>query len=112
MPELTDKECQACAEAEEPLKGEELTDLQSKLDDGWDVVDEHHLEKKYEFGNFREALNFVNEVGELAEEEFHHPDITFGWGYAEVTIWTHNVGGLTEADFVFAAKTDQLQQDA
>ena len=60
------------------------------------------------FENFREALLFVNRVGELAEEQGHHPDVTFGWGYADVRVWTHKIDGLTESDFVFAAKVDAL----
>jgi len=75
---------------------------------GWEVVDEHHLQKTYKFGNFREALEFVNRIGELAEEQGHHPDICFGWGKADVSIWTHKINGLTESDFVLAAKIDKL----
>ena len=74
---------------------------------GWDVVEEHHLRKIFEFKDFREALAFVNRVGELAEEQGHHPDISFGWGRAEVTIWTHKIDGLTESDFILAAKIDE-----
>ncbi|MGH3090581.1 MAG: 4a-hydroxytetrahydrobiopterin dehydratase [Rubrobacteraceae bacterium] len=72
------------------------------------MVDEHHLTRKFEFGNFREALEFVNKVGELAEEQGHHPDIAFGWGKARLTVFTHKIDGLTESDFVFAAKVDRL----
>ena len=74
--------------------------------DGWVVVDDHHLRKVYEFKDFRESLEFVNRVGRLAEEQGHHPDICFGWGKAEVTIWTHKIDGLTESDFILAAKMD------
>jgi 4a-hydroxytetrahydrobiopterin dehydratase len=75
---------------------------------GWEVELEHHLKKNYGFSNFAEALKFVNRVGELAEEQGHHPDICFGWGKVEVTIWTHKIDGLTESDFILAAKIDKL----
>ena len=87
------------------MKGEELDDLRRQVPD-WEVVEEHHLRRAFKFKNFREALGFVNRVGELAEEQGHHPDISFGWGYAEVTVFTHKIDGLTESDFVFAAKVD------
>jgi 4a-hydroxytetrahydrobiopterin dehydratase len=74
----------------------------------WEAVAEHHLLKSYRFRNFREALRFVNRVGEVAESEGHHPDISFGWGYCELVIYTHAVDGLTESDFILAAKIDRL----
>jgi 4a-hydroxytetrahydrobiopterin dehydratase len=92
-----------------PLQGKELTELLARLGGGWQVIDEQHLEKAYKFTNFRQALAFTNRVGELAESVDHHPEITLGWGYVRLTIWTHAIGGLHEADFVFAAKADQLQ---
>jgi 4a-hydroxytetrahydrobiopterin dehydratase len=76
--------------------------------DGWEVIDQHHLRKNSKFTDFREALEFVDRVGNLAEEQGHHPDICFGWGRAEITIWTHKIDGLTESDFILAAKIDQL----
>ena len=85
------------------MKGEELEGLRRQVPD-WEVIEEHHLRRAFKFKNFREALGFVNRVGELAEEQGHHPDISFGWGYAEVTVFTHKIDGLTESDFVFAAK--------
>jgi 4a-hydroxytetrahydrobiopterin dehydratase len=91
-----------------PLKGEQLEKLHLDLGNGWSVVDEHHLEKEYIFKDFRESLNFTNEVGELAESLDHHPDIHLSWGKVKVIIWSHKVGGLTENDFVFAAKVDVL----
>ncbi len=87
------------------MKGEELDGLWRQVPD-WEVVEEHHLRRAFKFKNFREALGFVNRVGELAEEQGHHPDMSFGWGYAEVTVFTHKIDGLTESDFVFAAKVD------
>jgi len=78
------------------------------LGGGWRVVDEHHLEKAYAFDDFRQALDFTNRVGEIAEAEGHHPDVHLGWGRVKLTIWTHKIDGLTESDFVFAAKCDAL----
>jgi 4a-hydroxytetrahydrobiopterin dehydratase len=76
--------------------------------DGWTVVEEHHIEKKFEFPDFRTGLEFVNRVGELAEEQGHHPDIFLAWGKVQITIWTHKIDGLTESDFILAAKIDAL----
>ena len=75
---------------------------------GWQVVDEHHLSKTYRFSDFRTALDFVNRVGAVAEEQGHHPDILLAWGKAEVTIHTHKIDGLTESDFILAAKLDRV----
>ncbi|MGI9167642.1 MAG: 4a-hydroxytetrahydrobiopterin dehydratase [Pyrinomonadaceae bacterium] len=107
MSNLASRECIPCRGGVPPLKGEEISKLASQLP-GWEVVNEHHLKKKYSFEDFREALVFVDRVGELAEEQGHHPDICFGWGWAEITIWTHKIGGLSESDFIVAAKIDQL----
>ena len=107
MNELAQKECVPCKGGVPPLRGEELKTLAGKLEGGWRVVDEHHLEKEYKFGNFREALDFTNRVGELAERQNHHPDIYLAWGKVRLTIWTHKIDGLTESDFVFAAKADR-----
>lgn len=80
----------------------------SELSEGWDVIENHHLERKYEFKNFEEALKFTNEVGELAEEQGHHPDIYLSWGEVKITLYTHKIDGLWEADFIMAAKIDEL----
>src|SRR5262245_31544881 len=87
-----------------PLNGEALRKLQQELGSGWNVVEEHHLEKEYTFKNFRDALAFTNRVGELAETNNHHPDIYLAWGKVRTTLWTHKIDGLTESDFVMAAK--------
>jgi 4a-hydroxytetrahydrobiopterin dehydratase len=92
--------------SDEPLKGDALVSLQNQLDSGWQVIDEHHLERAYKFDDFQQALDFTNQVGELAEQVDHHPEICLTWGKATVTIWTHSIGGLSEADFVFAARCD------
>jgi len=107
MSDLASKECVPCRGGVPPLKGEEIATLQSELD-GWEVVNEHHLKKDYSFEDFKETLAFVNRVADLAESQWHHPDICFGWGHAEVTIWTHKIDGLTESDFILAAKIDKL----
>ncbi|HKS09300.1 MAG TPA: 4a-hydroxytetrahydrobiopterin dehydratase [Pyrinomonadaceae bacterium] len=107
MSELSSKQCVPCRGGVPPLQGDEIQRLLSQLS-GWEVVREHHLKKNYDFANFAEALKFVNRVGELAEEQGHHPDICFGWGKVEVTIWTHKIDGLTESDFILAAKIDAL----
>lgn len=107
MSELASRECVPCRGGVPPLKGESITDLSSQLE-GWKVVAEHHLSKEFKFKDFREALDFVNRVGELAEQQGHHPDIYLSWGRVEITIWTHKIDGLTESDFILAAKIDEL----
>jgi len=104
---LASLECIPCKGGVPPLKGERLTELLSELQ-GWEVVEEHHLRKQYSLERFSGALAFVNQVGELAEAQGHHPDICFGWGYCEIKIWTHKIDGLTESDFILAAKIDAL----
>ena len=89
------------------MKGTKLEDLLDKLKNDWKIINEHHLEKEYSFKNFKEALDFTVKVGELAENQDHHPDIFLTWGKVKVTIWTHKIDGLTESDFIFAAKTDR-----
>jgi len=91
------------------LTGEEIEPLLAQLT-GWEVVGGHHLSKAYEFANFADALALVNRVGEVAESEGHHPDVSFGWGYARVEIHTHAIDGLSESDFVLAARIDKVSQ--
>ena len=105
MTDLAKKTCIPCRGGVPPLKGAQLEDLQDKLKNDWKIINEHHLEKEYSFKNFKEALDFTVKVGELAENQDHHPDIFLTWGKVKVTIWTHKIDGLTESDFVFAAKT-------
>ena len=108
MSELASQECIPCKGGVPPVAGDELQALHAKLDPGWRVVDGHHLEKEYSFDDFRGALDFTVKVGELAEQQNHHPDIFLAWGLVKVTIWTHKIDALTESDFVFAAKADAL----
>jgi len=110
MSDLANRECVPCRGGVPPLQGDEVKRLAEQLD-GWDVIEEHHLRKSFEFKDFRDALAFVNRVGELAEEQGHHPDISFGWGRAEITIWTHKIDGLTESDFILAAKIDKRRDE-
>ena len=107
MTDLASKTCVPCRGDVPPLRGTELRELSRQIP-GWEVVDEHHLKREFRFKNFREALDFVNGVGELAEEQAHHPDIDFGWGRVGVTIFTHKIDGLTESDFILAAKVEGL----
>lgn len=107
MAELADKTCVPCRGGTPPLEGAELESLHHQLP-GWEVAGGHHLRREFHFNNFREALDFVNRTGEIAEDQNHHPDIDFGWGRATVTVFTHTIDGLTESDFIFAAKVDLL----
>ena len=106
---LAQQQCIPCRGGVPPLEGSALDALEGELGGGWRVIDGHHLEKEYRFPNFVTALAFVNRVGELAEEQDHHPDILLAWGRAVVRIWTHKIDGLTESDFVFAAKADAVE---
>ena len=108
MSELAARQCVPCRGGVPPVKGAELHALWTQLGGHWQVVDEHHLEKHYRFDDFRGALDFTVRVGEMAEEQDHHPDIYLAWGTVKLTIWTHKIDGLTESDFVFAAKADAL----
>lgn len=104
--ELSKKDCVPCRGGVPRLKGQELHALTTQLGNGWEVVEEHHLVKTYPFRNFREALAFTNLIGEISEQQGHHPDILLSWGKVHVTIHTHKIDGLTESDFVLAAKFD------
>ncbi|HEY8495320.1 MAG TPA: 4a-hydroxytetrahydrobiopterin dehydratase [Myxococcota bacterium] len=111
MSELAARQCVPCKAGVPPLRGAALLALHRKLGpegNGWRIVDEHHLEKDYAFRDFAEALAFVNRVGAIAEEQNHHPDLLLSWGRVRITIWTHAIDGLTESDFVLAAKCDQV----
>jgi 4a-hydroxytetrahydrobiopterin dehydratase len=102
---LAGKHCVPCHGGVPRLKGEEIAPLLAQLE-GWRVFEEHYLSKEYKFTNFAAALDFVNRVGEVAEAEGHHPDIEFGWGYARLKIYTHAIDGLSESDFILAARID------
>jgi 4a-hydroxytetrahydrobiopterin dehydratase len=106
---LADKHCVPCKGGVPPLKSEQLELMMAQVA-GWQVVEEHHLTKTYTFPDFKTALDFVNRVGAIAEEEGHHPDLYLSWGKVEVKTWTHKIDGLTESDFILAAKIDGLQK--
>ena len=108
MKALAEKQCVPCKAGVAPLKGKALEQLAAELNAGWRVVEGHHLEKEYRFANFREALDFTNRIGELAEAQGHHPDIYLAWGKVRLTVCTHSINGLTESDFVLAAKADRV----
>ena len=105
---LLKSQCIPCQGCIPPLNHEESEKLLEQLSGGWQVIDERHIEKEYKFKNFRQALNFVNKVGELAEAQGHHPDIYLAWGKVKLKIWTHKIDGLHKNDFVLAAKADEL----
>ena len=108
MSDLAMLRCVPCKGGTPPLRGAELDDLLARLGNDWRVVEQHHLEKEFRFKNFREALDFTNRVGDLAEEQGHHPDIHIHWNKVELVLWTHAIGGLHENDFVMAAKLERL----
>ena len=111
MNDLTDKKCVPCEGGVVPFDISEIHKYQKKVD-GWEVVkgekNIYFLEKKFTFKNFLESQNFVNQVGEISEKEGHHPEILFGWGYAKISITTHAIEGLSENDFILAAKIDKI----
>jgi len=104
---LAARQCIPCRGGVPPLTEVQYKPLLAQLA-GWNVIEGHHLEKTFEFKDFAEALTFVNRVGEVAETNGHHPDIYLTWGKVRVAIWTHKINGLTESDFVLAAKCDVI----
>lgn len=109
---LAAKTCTPCKGGIPPLTQRQAEDLYGQVP-GWDLRDDaHRIEREFKFRNFGEALRFVSQVGELAEAEGHHPDVSFGWGYATVSLQTKKIKGLHENDFILAAKIDGLAGDA
>jgi 4a-hydroxytetrahydrobiopterin dehydratase len=108
--QLAQKECIPCKGGVPPLERAPANDLLTQLGNGWEIKRSEHdyLEKTYKFKNFRAALDFVNRVGDLAEQVGHHPDVHLAWGRVALQVWTHKIRGLAESDFIFAAKCDQL----
>jgi 4a-hydroxytetrahydrobiopterin dehydratase len=103
--ELADKECVPCRGGVPPLTADKVRNLLRELD-GWTVEQEYHLTRTYELPDFATALAFVNRIGNIAEQQNHHPDLYLAWGKVRVEVWTHKISGLTESDFIFAAKVD------
>ena len=108
MEELTQRHCEPCRGGTPPLRGDAIAALRRQLHGDWQVIDEHHLERTYRFPDFVQALAFTNRVGELSEAEQHHPDLHLSWGKVRMQVWTHKIDGLSENDFILAAKADAL----
>jgi 4a-hydroxytetrahydrobiopterin dehydratase len=109
MTDLASKQCVPCRGGVPPMEPAKAEELLRQLHAAWRVIADHHLERDFTFPDFKTALNFVNDVGAIAEEQGHHPDLHLGWGKVKIVIWTHKIDGLTESDFILAAKIDQLQ---
>jgi len=107
MSKLAEQHCVSCRGGVPPLRGEALIPYAQQLPD-WKIVEEHHVSKSFLFPDFKAALEFVNRVGAVAEQEGHHPDLCLGWGKVEVQVYTHKIRGLTESDFILAAKIDEV----
>ena len=111
MDDLSKKKCIACDGKIPPFDTSEIHKYLKKVDD-WEVKSSEDknffIIKNFKFKNFKESLNFTNKVGEIAEQENHHPEIIFGWGYCKIKIFTHAIKGLAESDFILAAKIDKL----
>jgi 4a-hydroxytetrahydrobiopterin dehydratase len=105
---LANKTCVPCMGGVPPMELEKSRELLAELR-GWSIIDEHHLEKEFSFPDFKGALAFVNRAGQVSESEGHHPELVLSWGKVVARIWTHKVDGLTESDFILAAKFDQLE---
>lgn len=108
MSDLADRACVPCRGGVAPLSREAIDDLLGQLSPEWQAVRNHHVVREFDFRDFATALAFTNAIGAVAEEQGHHPDILLRWGKVRVTIWTHAIDGLTESDFVLAAKIDRL----
>lgn len=108
---LINRNCVPCRGGVPPLEAEAIRSLLRQVD-AWNAVQDHHLVKSFRFKNFRTALDFVNQVGELSEREWHHPDLALAWGRVDVKIYTHKIDGLSDNDFILAAKIDSLYQAA
>jgi 4a-hydroxytetrahydrobiopterin dehydratase len=104
---LADQQCIPCRGGVPPLAKNRVATLLKELGGGWEVNPAGHLERAYDFKDFKGALKFANAVGEIAEEQGHHPDLYVRWGQCRVEIWTHKISGLTESDFYLAAKADR-----
>ena len=108
MESLLEKKCISCSIGDIPLSPDEIDEYLENLQNGWKVIEDKKIEKTYKFKNFKEALDFTNKVGELAEAEGHHPDIYLAWGKVIIYLWTHKINGLHENDFIMAAKIDKI----
>ena len=107
--DLADRDCQPCRGEQPPLDRTAIEPLAARVPD-WSVVDDHQLVREFAFEDFRSALAFVNAIGDEAERQGHHPDLELGWGRVQVTLYTHRIDGLAEADFIMAARIDRLEE--
>lgn len=106
---LSNQVCTACSGDAEKMKATDALQKMDEIHDDWQLEDNHHIKRQFEFENFQEALDFVNKVGEIAEEQGHHPVINdFTWGRATIKLYTHKIDGLHENDFIMAAKIDEI----
>ena len=105
--ELATKHCKPCEGEVDALESDRIKELQKELNSDWDVIEDHHIEKEFKFDDYKQAVDFTNKVANLAMEEDHHPDLLLSYGKVKVTLTTHNVGGLSENDFVMAAKIEE-----
>ncbi len=110
MNDLSEQKCEPCSGDIPPMEKDEWSEMKDELEDGWKVVNGHHLEREFKFNDFEEALEFVNRVGEIAEKEGHHPNICFTWGQARIKIFTHKIDGLHENDFILASKIEEIDR--
>jgi|SRR5579885_420779 len=108
--DLKQKKCVPCEGGVKPLTPDEYGAFLRNEIQGWHALDQKKIEKEFRFKNFKEALEFVNKIGAIAEEEGHHPDVYFGWGHVKVTLWTHAIGGLSENDFILASRIDEIKE--
>ena len=108
MTDLANRRCGPCNAETPPIEGKELERYREHLHPRWRVVEDHHLSARFEFKDFVQALDFTNRVGAVAEAEGHHPELCLSWGWVKVKLWTHAIDGLSENDFILAAKIDQL----
>jgi len=105
--DLCDRTCKPCHGGVPKLTAGEYQQFLPQLQ-GWTVEEEHHLTKSYKFDNFMQAMDLANKIADLAEQQGHHPDLLVRWGELKITLWTHAIDGLSEADFILAAKIDRL----
>jgi len=108
MSNLANRECVPCKGSVPPMTVQEAEGMKSGVNADWDVIDGHHLARVWTFRDFESALDFVNAAGAICEQQGHHADFEFGWGRVKALIWTHKIDGLTESDFILAAKFDDI----
>ena len=105
--ELAKKTCIPCQGGIPPLRPEEIKPYLAQLPAGWEVVENHHLFKEFQLGSFKQSMDVVNLFADVAEENGHHPDLTISFKLVKVTLYTHKIDGLAEADFILAAKLEE-----